>query len=83
MAHQTADGIVQHRRSPGQGPLPIVGVFDDSRQIVEPRLPSEREQAAIIRNQGNRISDPSLGDAFLEYRSGNAFYGQGTTCKQK
>jgi hypothetical protein len=40
-------------------------VFDDRRQIVEPRLPSERAQAAIICNQGNPIPDPSLGDAFF------------------
>jgi hypothetical protein len=50
-------------------------VFDHRRQIVEPRFPSEREQAAVVRNQANRIPGPSLGDTFLKHRSGDTFHG--------
>jgi hypothetical protein len=70
-----SQGTIQQHWSFGQGQFPLVSVFDYRSQIVELRFPSESYQASIIRDQGNRIPDPSLGNAFLKGPPGNAFDG--------
>src|ERR1700730_14558866 len=58
----------------GQGHFPTVSVFDDRRQIVKHRFPSETEQALIIRYERHGIPTPSFGNTLLKRFPGYAFY---------